>query len=305
MTDPAESPRRTGVVWLILIAIGIVAFTVVGVFGSRIVGGRLEAARQLDRATLLVERAGNAVVAIDEVVRADVSPSVAVKARDAGTRVAPARLLLEEALRLADSAMPRLTDDEQRRATLLKDAAAARIEMLDVAPAILAANIKAADALPLATEAWTSLVAAGGLSDRAVAEYNRLTKTGVQASVTFNAQADGGLLNARDLLSRAATAFPEAGVERYDAYVGQKLRQVALLRQADIAWLAGRIAEANTLIAAYNALGVGSAAALKQLPATPSVAVADAYKRLTDLPTAAYFKARTKASTADKALKAQ
>ena len=305
MTDPAESPRRTRVVWLILIALGIVALTAVGVFGSRIVGGRLEAARQLDRATLLVERAGNAVVAIDEVVRADVSPEVAVKARDVGTRVAPARLLLEEALRLADSAMPRLTDDEQRRATLLKDAAAARIEMLDVAPAILAANIKAADAMPLATEAWVSIVAAGGLSDRAVAEYNRLTKTGVQASVTFNNQADGNLLNARDLLSRAATAFPEAGVQRYDTYVGQKLRQVALLRQADIAWLAGRIAEANTLIVTYNAQGAVSVAALKQLPATPSVAVADAYKRLTDLPTASYFRARTKASTADKALKAQ
>lgn len=305
MTDSAQRPRRSRVVWITLIVLGVVVLAAAGVFASRVVGGGLEAATQLDRATLLVERAGHAVVAVDEVVRTDVSPAIVARAKDVGPRVAPARIELEEALRLVDSAMPRLTDDEQRRATLLKAAAAARVEMLDAAPAILSANIKAADAMPLAIEAWASTLAAGRLADRAVGEYNKLTKPGVQAGATFNAQAEGELAHSRDLFSRAATAFPEARLERYATYLDQKAKQVALLRRAAIAWLAGRFAEANGLIVAYNAQGVTSAATIRQLPATPSVAVADAHKLLADSATATYFAARTKASTADKAFKAR
>jgi len=304
MVDHAENPRRNRTVWITLIALGVVVLAVASVSAWRVMGGRLEAARQLDRATLMVERADNTVIAFDEVVRAEVSPSIAIKARQVEPRIESARKELEASLKLIDSAMPRLTDDERRRAMLLKTAAAARIEMLDSAPAILSANIKAADATPLASGAWTSTLAAAKMTERAVAEYNKLTKSGVQASATFNAQAEQAFTESRDLFSRAATAFPEAGMERYVVYLDQKLKQVALSRQSDAAWIAGDISQANRLIAAYNVEDAKSVALVKELPVTPSVAIADAYKQLADPATAAYFKGRRKAADADKALKA-
>lgn len=301
MADITDNSRRTRVVWTTLLMLGAVALAIAGVFGWRVMGGRLEAARQLDRATLMVERADNTVLACDEVVRAEVSPAIAVRAREVEPRVVPARKELEAALKLIDAAMPRLTDDEQRRATLLKAAAAARIEMLDAAPAILSASIKTAEATPLAADAWVSTLAADKLMDRAVVEYNKLTKAGVQASVTFNAQAEQGLAASRELFSRAATAFPEAGMERYVAYLDQKLKQVALSRKSDAAWMADKTAEANKIIAAYNVEDAKSVALVKQLPVTPSAAIADAYKRIADTATASYFEARTRASDADEA----
>ena len=304
MVDHAENPRRNRTVWITLITLGAVVLAVASVSAWRVMGGRLEAARQLDRATLMVERADNTVIAFDEVVRAEVSPSTAIKARQVEPRIESARKELEASLKLIDSAMPRLTDDERRRAMLLKTAAAARIEMLDSAPAILSANIKASDATPLASGAWTSTLAAAKMTERAVAEYNKLTKSGVQASATFNAQAEQAFTESRDLFSRAATAFPEAGLERYVAYLDQKLKQVALSRQSDAAWMAGDISQTNRLIAAYNVEDAKSVALVKELPVTPSVAIADAYKQLADPATAAYFEGRRKAADADKALKA-
>lgn len=302
MTEQAPQHRR--VAWTALVAMVLVSLGVAGILGWRSVSAHLDAAKRLDQATVMVESADRSVIAIDEVIRAELTPAVGRKAREIGPAVVRAKRQLSDALELIDRATPKLNDEERRRADLLRTTAEAKISMLEQAPTILSANVKAAEAQPLAEDAWARTVAADKLADSAVSSYNKLTKAGVQVSAVGNAKAEQGLKQARDLFSQAATAFPEAGMSRYVAYVDQKLVQVAISRQSDAAWLAGRLARANTLIAAYNAADARGVAMAKTLPATPATAIADAYKKAAETATDAYFEARRRASAADQRIKA-
>jgi len=301
MTDEAKRDRT---IWTVLIVIGVIALIGAGFVGWRVMSARLESARKLDRAIILVESADKAVIEIDKVVRAEVTPAVGQKALELTPTVATASRQLSDAVVLIDASYDKLNNEERRKATLLRATAKAKIAMLEQAPLILAANVKVAQSQPLAKDAWAQTTAADKLADDAVASYNKLTKAGVQASAVKNAEAEKGFASARSLFSQAATAFPEAGMDRYVAYVDQKLAQIAISRRSDAAYLTGKLAFANSLIAAYNAADAKGVAMAKQLPASPTTAIADAYKRIADTATDTYFKARQKASDADQALKA-
>jgi len=301
MTDHSSRDR---LIWTVLVVLGVVVLAIAGTLGWGVMSDRLESAKKLDSATVLVESADRAVIAIDEVVRAELTAEVGRKARELEPTVAPAKRQLEDAVALVDAAYPHLNDTERRRAKLLRTTANAKTQMLEQAPTILSANAKAAQAQPLAEDAWARTLAADKLADSAVASYNKLTKAGVQASAVNNAKAEQGFKEARDLFSQAATAFPEAGMDRYIAYVDQKLVVVSISRKSDAAWLAGKPAEANALIATYNAADAKGVAMAKALPASPATAIADAYKAMADAATEAYFEARKRASAADQELKA-
>lgn len=301
MTDHSSRDR---LIWTVLIVLGVVVLAIAGTLGWAVMSDRLESAKKLDSATVLVESADRAVIAIDEVVRAELTAEIGRKARELEPTIAPAKRQLEDAVALVDAAYPHLNDTERRRAKLLRTTANAKIQMLEQAPTILTANVKAAQAQPLADDAWARTLAADKLADSAVASYNKLTKAGVQASAVNNAKAEQGFKEARDLFSQAATAFPEAGMDRYVAYVDQKLVVVSISRKSDAAWLAGKLAEANALIATYNAADAKGVAMAKALPASPATAIADAYKAMADGATEAYFEARKRASAADQELKA-
>lgn len=301
MTDEAKRDRT---VWSVLIVAGLVVVVVAGIAGWRVMSARLESARQLDSALVLVESADRTVIAVDEVVRAEVTPAVGQKAAELSPTISTATGQLSDAVKLIDAARPDLNDKERRKAALLRTTAKAKLAMLEQAPVILAANVKVAQSIPLAEKAWEQTVAAGKLADEAVASYNKLTKAGAQISAVKNAQAEKGFISARDLFSQTATAFPEAGMDRYITYVDQKLAQVAISRKSDAAYLAGNLVLANSYIAAYNAADAKAIALVKALPTTPMVAIADAYKRVADSATDTYYEARTKASDADQALQA-
>ena len=301
MTDHSSRDR---LIWTVLIVLGVVVLAIAGTLGWAVMSDRLESAKKLDSATVLVESADRAVIAIDEVVRAELTAEIGRKARELEPTIAPAKRQLEDAVALVDAAYPHLNDTERRRARLLRTTANAKIQMLEQAPTILTANVKAAQAQPLADDAWARTFAADKLADSAVASYNKLTKVGVQASAVNNAKAEQGFKEARDLFSQAATAFPEAGMDRYVAYVDQKLVVVSISRKSDAAWLAGKLAEANAQIATYNAADAKGVAMAKALPASPATAIADAYKAMADAATEAYFEARMRASAADQELKA-
>lgn len=301
MTEVARRERRT---WTALIIGGVVVVIIAGVLGWGVMSKRLESAKQMDQAIIMVESADASVIAIDKVIRAEVTPEIGQQALELEPTVAPTAAKLIEAVTLINAAYPSLNNAERAKADLLKKTAKAKLDMLEQAPVILSANVKVATAQPLAQQAWDQTLAGDKLADSAVASYNKLTKEGVQDSAVKNAQAEKAFQSARDLFSQAATAFPEAGLDRYVAYVDQKLVQVGISRKSDAAWLAGKPALANSFIAAYNKADAKGIAMYKELPPSPITAIADAYKTLADGPTVLYFEARDKASTADQSLKA-
>jgi len=300
----SEQARRERAIWTALIIGGVLVVVVAGVVGWGVMSKRLESAKQMDQAIIVVESADASVIAIDEVIRAEVTPEVGQQALELESTVATTKNQLTEAVSLVEAAYPNLNNAERAKANLLKTTANAKLDMLEQAPVILSANVMVAKAQPLAQQAWDQTLAADKLADSAVASYNKLTKAGVQDSAVKNAQAEKAFQSARDLFSQAATTFPEAGLDRYVAYVDQKLVQVGISRKSDAAWLAGKPALANTFIATYNQADAKGIAMYKALPPSPITAIADAYKALADAPTELYFKARDKASAADQSLKA-
>jgi len=290
--------------WIIAAAIVIViALAVAGYVAYTSATRSQAAADRLNEAQVLVEQADDTVLAVDEVVRSEVTTATGADASSAATRVPDARQDLERALELIDEAAPDLDEDLAPRAVQLRTAADARLEMLAVADSILTANVKAAAALGPAEKAWAAAVEAEKLTDQAVAQYNRLNKPGVTASKTLNMRAQTGFTRSRELFGLAEAAFPEAAFEAYRAYVEGKLRLVQISLQSDNAYLAGNIVGANRLAASYNAEEQKVIVLAKRLPDSPSRTIATAYESIAGSATAEYFSAREKATEADARLR--
>lgn len=138
MTEQARRERR---IWTALIVGGVVVVIIAGVLGWGVMSKRLESAKQLDQAIILVESADASVIAIDEVIRAEVTPEVGQKALELEPTVAPTAAKLTEAVNLLNTAYPNLNNAERKKADLLKKTANAKLDMLEQAPVILSANV--------------------------------------------------------------------------------------------------------------------------------------------------------------------
>lgn len=308
MTDEStqadfDEARRNRTIWTILILLGVLVAAGALALGWDVIEGRLTAARQLDRAASLLKGTDEFIIAADEVIRADVSPETATKAVKIAPLVERTRSQLAEANALAGAGFDRLTDDEQRQARLIQGAAKARFEMLDAAAATLSAAERAATVEEIASEAWAKTLAADELALRAVADYNAATSAGVKKALVANREARVGFAKARLLYRQADLVFPEAKLGAFVTYIDARLALVALSKQVDDAWLAGRIAQANRLMASSAKMNGVAAEAARQLPGSPATAVTDAYRTLADTPSGAYYKARQKAVEAGEALK--
>ena len=262
-------------------------------------GAHQRAGRKLDEATRLLEAADKLVVQIDTVVSSEITSALAEPAEAAAAKVESAAGQLKEAAALLNAATPNLAEADQVRAQYLSSAVAARREMLAQAPSILAANAKAARALPASTEAWDQTLLAKTDSDKAVAQYNKLTPAGVKESSRLNKRASAELAQARRLFVTAEEAFPEADFEPFIAYVDLRIEINALSRESDEAWLDDDLAKANRNTKIYNTKDSEAVALAKRLPVTPAQVVAAAYDEVVGAATDEYYAARTRATKAD------
>lgn len=297
----ARARRRTLIIIGSLVALAVIVL--LGMVGYRMFSSQVGAAKKLDAAAVLIEEADVIVVEVDAVVRSDVTTGLADTANAAIQRVPEAEWQLKDALGLIGDAQKRGRARDRQRAELLDAAATARLEMLAQGPAILALNAKASDALPPARAGWEALLTADKTSDEAVAAYNRLTKAGVKQSSKLNKRAEGELAEARRQFVLAESAFPEAGFDLYIAYLDTRISMNQLSQQSDAAWLENNTAQANDIIARYNALDQTGIAQAKGLPASPEAAIADAYEKAAQAATIAYYNARDAATAADEALR--
>jgi hypothetical protein len=161
-----DQDHRDRQIWWMLTAIGFVAFIAVIMLGRPLVEGRLAAARNLDRATTIVLGTSSEFAAIDSAVR---SPSATdSKALES---ISATRDVLQEASELSLEGFDRLTTDEQKRATIVKALAAARIDALAAAEAVLSAGGEGAGN--------------AGVRQRAFNEYKRAAEKARQADAAL------------------------------------------------------------------------------------------------------------------------
>lgn len=294
---------RTRAIVMALVALALLLACVP--FGWKAVSARLGATAKLDEAYALAKSADAAVIEIDTVIGATIETSTAQRASAAATKLPGAKADLERVVALVDEAWPKLNDDERKQGKLLKEAAAARLAMLAAGAPLLKANEQAALALDPMRTSWASLLEAQRLSALAAAQYNKLTKTSVQASDRYLSQVATGLAGAKAGFGSAATAFPELDVKPYLSYLAQREKLLSLAKQSNAAFLKGDPAKANSVSNQYNALDKQAAAAAAKLPGSPERAIAAAFEEITKADALAYAAARKRAEDADRKIKGQ
>ncbi|MCL2504111.1 MAG: hypothetical protein FWE94_05895 [Coriobacteriia bacterium] len=287
----------------VAIVLAMVALVGVGAFGFLRFSKRMEAAKNVGRATVMIQEADKAVVEIDKTIRADVTPELAEEATAKIDVANETTEKLADAVALIDSARPSLNKREQERAGLLKVSAERRIEMLGYVPEILTVNAQAARALAPASEGWESLLEAEKVSEQAVAAYNKLTKDQVTLARTLNEKAGSILATANEHFLAAEEAFSEAPFERYLEYVEARIELNALSLQSDDAWLANDIAKANELADQYNAADKHAVSLAEELPKTPHRAILSAFEEMIEEQMEKYYEARDRTLEADEALR--
>jgi hypothetical protein len=203
-----------------------------------------------------------------------------------------------EAAAIIDDVMAGLPEEKTALAEAIKESAQARAEMMEIAPAILEADLQVAAAIPYADQAVAEIKAAEDLSAQAVAEFNKHTAASVKASDDLSIQAEGKLQAAQSLLASATASFPGADFSAFTGYVEAKLTLIALAKEIDALWIAGDIAGSNTKLDAYNARDAEIVAMAQALPASVRDPIANAYNAATAEPSKQYFEARERARSA-------
>jgi len=295
--------KRERLVWIGMVAAGLLVLSAFLYFFWPVMAGRLDAVKKIDQAQALLERAKPTVNSIDKLVTAQLSPSAAPGVPDSAPQILIARRDLKQALALVDEAMPHLTEDEQRHAMDVRAATKARLDMLDHAPAILVASVKAVKAKTLVDRAAQEASAAAIAETAASKNYSLGTASAVESASVSLQRIKGQLADARQLYAQAAAAFPGGGLERFSAYIDARTQAVKLFSGAASAWLAGNRPTAAAQFAAYGRQLAKAAASIANQPSAPA-APGQAFRKVAGPAADAYNKAKKQASDADKALSA-
>ncbi|MDH4140288.1 MAG: hypothetical protein OEV43_06920, partial [Coriobacteriia bacterium] len=228
------SSRRGWTIALWVLA-GVVLVTAVtlAVIGFQRTSIQRAASEDLSEASRLVERADETVVAVDAVVRASIDATVGQEATSLLGDVEGASDDLNAAIAIIGDVKDDLAEDEARQAEALADSAEARLRMLEHAIPILEASAMVAASLDPADTAMDVLVEAETLSDRAVKEYNKLTKASVKKSKDLASQSEEKVKEAKTHFEEAEKAYPSADFASYEAYCDEKIAVLALSKKAD------------------------------------------------------------------------
>lgn len=291
--------RRSRRVWLVLTALSAAVLLAAVPLGCQVTGKVRAAEDKLDEAVTILADVEDAVIAADDVVQAEITPGLEATATAALDMLPAARADLADAITLLTEARIDLREDDQVLAQALQTSAEARADMLAEADVILSANKAAAGALKPATDGWTLVAEAEKLSQEAVAQYNKHTADSVKQSTEFSKQAATKLTEARSMLETATATFPDAALQQFIDYVDARQKLLESSLAIDATWLSGKVADANAMLAAYTTQEAALIEQGKKLPASPTVAIADAYEKIAAEPTDRYFAARERARAAD------
>ncbi len=294
-------PRKKGIsAWVWVVAVLALALVAAAVYMGLQQTTRVRAAEdKLETAVEMLAEVEDVVIAADEVVQAEITSDLASTAAEAQEQLPQARKDLSDAIELLVAARIDLTEDDQVLAQALQAAAEARAEMLQEAETILAANKLAAGALQPAADGWALVAEAEKLSQDAVVQYNKHTKEGVENSTKLSKEAVEKLAAARSSIETASVTFPDAELKQFIDYIDAREELLESSMKIDSTWLDGKLEDANDMLDAYSKQETALIAQGKELPASPKIAIADAYEALAAEPTDRYFAARDRARAAD------
>lgn len=297
-TASARPKRPVGVLGWVLSALAVAALVAAGWFAWSSFDRVRRSETELARAAELLENAEDDLVLVDDAVQTEIGSTVATITLEAVDLADSVRADAAEASGIIDGVIGILKEDRLAYATALKDSADARVEMMELAPEILATDMKATTAIQYADQAVTEIKAAEDLSAQAVAEFNKHNADGVRASDSYSVQAEARLQAAQSLITSATASFEGADFSAFSGYVDAKLSLIALAKEIDALWLAGDIAGSNAKLDTYNQRDAEVVAMAQALPASVRDPIANAYNTATADVSKQYFDARERARKA-------
>lgn len=298
-TPERRSRRRVVLIALLIAAVlGGVAY-----LAYDVIAGRARAQDDLEEAIGLVRDADEAVLAVDDVVQAEVEPGLGPRADDAGEMVPGALDDVREAVDLVDGAYDRLPETDQEIADAVRASAEARKDMLQVATEIVEMNADAARAVEPARRGVDAILAAADLETRAVERFNEHTEEGVTASTQLTQQAIDEYEAAKAAFEQAGERFEAADFDPFIDYVEAKTELLGFSKRVDETWLSGDVEEANDMLDELSTREEEVAALAAELPESGTAPIADAYDELAAEPTQEYLDARKEATEADEELR--
>ena len=173
---------RIALISVVMVLLVILAAALFLVWGEIMRG--IEAGQDLKLAREIMEDTDTALLAVDDVVRAELVPALAPEANEASEQVSVALEEYARALDLLAGAYDDLSRDDKEIADAAEDALTARLDMLEEAPVLLDVNARAARSVRPAESGLEAIVEAGDLAEEAADEYNKQTKDGVTTSTT-------------------------------------------------------------------------------------------------------------------------
>ncbi len=296
----AGEPPRTSfrVIGWALSVVAVIALVAAGWYAWSAYDRVRSSEADLARAARILEDAEDDLLLVDEAVQIEISAVIATETIEAVDLADGVRSDALEAAEIVERVLGGLPEERVAYAEALRDSADARAEMMELAPVILEADIRAATAIQYADQAVAEIKAAEDLSAQAVAEFNRHTADGVRASDAYSVQAEARLQAAQSLIASATASFPGADFTAFSSYVDAKVSLIALAKEIDAVWLAGDIAGSNTKLDTYNQRDAEIVAMAQALPASVRDPIANAYNAETADVSKRYFDARERARKA-------
>lgn len=296
---PASSPRKSvSLLGWVLSALAVMALVASGWYAWSSYDRVRRSEAELARAAALLEEAEEDLLLVDDAVQIEIGATVASSTVEAVDLAVSVRKDAQEASDIVDDVLDILPEDRVAYAEALKDSADARVEMMELAPEILEADIKAATAIQYADQVVAEIKASEDLSAQAVGEFNKHTADGVRASDALSVQAEGRLQTAQSLIASATASFPGADFSAFSSYLDAKISLIALAKEIDAIWLAGDIAGSNAKLDTYNQRDAEVVAMAQALPASVRDPIANAYNAETADVSKRYFDARERARKA-------
>lgn len=246
-----------------------------------------------------VARADVAIVQVDDIINSEITLDTAAAVVTARSGIDGAKDSLRKGTQLINEVQPHATPAQKRRTALLSEAIKARMQMLSLAPPLLAITESSAQALIQVAAAWDNLTLATQNTAKGIRQLKKLKTTQMKEALKYHREAVRELQKASAEFKQAQESFSEVDFTVYINYLNLRKKMSSTMVAACKQWLAGDKSGFSRSIETYNGLSRKARKVETANLRVPSEEIAGAYKTIVGTINEEYFAIRAKVLQVD------
>lgn len=246
-----------------------------------------------------VARADVAIVQVDDIINSEITLDTAAAVVTARSGIDGAKDSLRKGTQLINEIKPRATAPQKRRITLLGEAITARMQMLSLAPPLLAVTESSAQALIQVADAWDNLTLATQNTAKGIRHLKKLKTSSMKEALEYHRDSVRELQAASGGFKQAQESFSEVDFTLYIDYLALRKKMSSTMVSACKQWLAGDKSAFSRSIESYNGLSRKARKVETANLRVPSEEIVGAYKTIVGTINEEYFAIRAKVLQVD------